>query len=133
MWTVIITGAGLLLSCVVAVATATWVLARSDRKVYAKVDTDIKKIREELTSLEVRFDSRVGESLHDFGEAMAAIRQKVTDVELWSRDHLVSKHTFTSVIADLKSSWERFQDKLDGRLDRLDEKLDSLPYRKSDD
>ena len=62
--------------------------------------------------------------MHDFGETVAAIRQKMTDMELWNRDTFVTKSTFDVVMQQLRSDAERLEDKIDNRFDRLEAKLE---------
>jgi hypothetical protein len=105
----------------------TWVLGKSRDKVHAKINAVATEINEKIDAktreLENKINSEADISSNRFGDSLSAMRQKLTDVELWNRDNFVSKQTFTLVIQETRSSWQRFEDKLDKRLDMIEAKL----------
>lgn len=77
-----------------------------------------------LIELERRLEGSIDKSVIMFGDTAAALRAKITDVELWNRDNFVSKKTFQAVTDELKRSWERFEDNLNDRFKDLGDKID---------
>jgi hypothetical protein len=117
------------LNLVVTLTTSTWVLARGRGKLVEEIMGKVAAGRQEV-------DAHIETSSHDIGEALAAMRRKVEDtdramtqIELWTRDNLVSKTTFNSVIARMEESWRRFEDRFDGRLTAISDKLDAAKSR----
>lgn len=95
----------------------------------SKEDTD-KKIEDTKTEFnlkieavrnEFKSDNRV--NLHDWGEALSALRTKMNEMELWNRDNLVSKTTFGTVLTDVKDMIKSFKADLEKRFDKIDERL----------
>ena len=82
-----------------------------------------------MLNIERKIDEETDNTVHDFGETVAAIRQKMTDMELWNRDTFVTKSTFDVVMQQLRSDAERLADRIDGRFDRLEAKEDKIDSR----
>lgn len=116
VWEIGLGAAGFLLTFVIAVITATWALGR-DR---AALGREIEEAKSELKTL---IDNEIDAAVHSFGETISAIRQKMTDIELWNRDNFVGKDTFKMAFDQLRQSWQRLEDKIDRRFDQIDEKL----------
>ena len=76
--------ATLCLSAVIAAVTATWVIGRGNK---ASADTAEKKLHE----LDNVLSARTNQATRDYGEALIAIRAKITETELWNRDNFVTK------------------------------------------
>lgn len=98
----------LIVNLLAAVIGGTWVLGRTSADLSEKIDA-----------------SRL-ESERNFGETVQAIRQKISDMELWNRDHFVNKQTFDGVMADTRETLRRMEDKIDRAFDRFDRKLTNM-------
>ena len=116
-WEVAVDLAALVVSLVTSLIVGTWTLARGQ----GKID---KKQVETMRNIERKIDEETDKTVHDFGETVAAIRQKMTDMELWNRDTFVTKTTFDLVMQQLRSDAERLADKIDSRFDRIEAKLE---------
>lgn len=120
-----------LLSFIVSIVGATWALSRSGNKLYEKVNLKLEADKDELATrlneIDAKFSVDIKSAERNFGETVSAIRQKVSDVELWGRDNYVTKNTFNMVISEIKDSWLRLEEKIDRRFDKLDNKIDTLP------
>jgi hypothetical protein len=127
-WLIIITGCGLLVNLVGAIVGGTWILSKNSEKLLNKINERITLERKEidfrLTQIEAEAENGLDETRKWFGENMAAIREKITQTELWNRDNFVNKNTFQVVMKDFKDFFTRFEDKLDLRFNRLESKLD---------
>jgi hypothetical protein len=98
----------------------TWTLARSRGKLIEKID-------EAKLELDRRINAETDTAFKQFGETVAALRQKMNEMELWNRDNFVSKGTFTAVMGEIKENQRRLEEKIDRRFDKIDEKLDRNP------
>ena len=76
--------ATLCLSAIIAAVTATTIIWRSSK---ASADAAEKKLRE----LDSILSARTNQATKDYGEALIAIRAKITETELWNRDNFVTK------------------------------------------
>ncbi len=141
-WLIAIGVGALFVNLIGAVIGGTWVLSKSNEKLLEKIDTKIKNERisidavlasteneakderKEIDTHLINIGVDIENSRKWFGEGMAAIREKITQTELWNRDNFVSKSTFGNVIKDLKDFFTRFEDKLDLRFNRLESKID---------
>jgi hypothetical protein len=60
-----------------------------------------------------------GETMrYETGEVGAALRQKIHEVEVFSRDTFVNKPTFETVINRIENSIEKLGDRLETKIDR---------------
>lgn len=59
----------------------------------------------------------------EIGETFHAQRTKIHEIETWSRDTFVRKDSFEIVIGRLEKTIEKLGDKLESKLDRLDQKI----------
>lgn len=123
-WAIIIACCSMLINLIVAIVTGVWTWGRTTNATDEKIAVKDKAAAAELTELERRMKIDVDCATKNFGETVTAIRQKVTETELWNRDNFVSKNTFQTVIQNMERFLERFEDKLNERLDRIDKKLD---------
>lgn len=69
-------------------------------------------------------DDKIENTLLRSGETMQAIRQKITEVELFMRDNYVTNDAFYHGIGGLSTSVKNLNDSLDGRLIRMEGKID---------
>jgi len=118
-----------LLGTAFGVVLQIWIISRTENRVRGGLDNTIQthedrlgKMEAEVSLVKTRFDlerramdERYETLTSRIGEQGVALRQHIHQIEVWMRDHLVSKDTFTTVI-----------NKLDSRFDRLDAKLDKL-------
>ncbi len=132
---IVVAGCNVALTVLVAVASGVWALSKSkiatDDKIAGgklaaddKIAIRDKALSQELIELERRVHAGTDTAVRMFGETVAAIRAKVSEIELWNRDNFVAIATFQVAIQDMKVSWQRFEDQLNLRFDAIDKKLD---------
>lgn len=98
----------------------TWSLSRIEKSLRDDMRKDVSRLEREAV---VR-----GESYRqEFGETAAAIRQKIHDVEVFSRDHFVSKDTFETVINRFERTVEKMTDRLEMKFDKAIEHFHQRP------
>ena len=95
--------AGLALSAVIAAISATWIVGRN------------MSTRREVGDLGKKFDRDLEKGMRDYGESLAAIRQKIEQVELWVRDRFIPKDDVRESISRLNAE----VDNLGARLEPL--------------
>lgn len=105
---------GLALNVVVAIVGLTWGLAKIR-------DT----VRDEIDAHRIAFDTDIDGLRREFGETAQAIRQKVSDVEIWGRDNYVKKDSFGVVTDRISREVKDFADRIDTRLERMESKIDN--------
>jgi hypothetical protein len=108
------------LSAVGLAIRVTWLLSRIEKSMRDDMRKDVSRLEREAV---VR-----GEGYRqDFGETAAAIRQKIHDVEVFSRDHFVSKDTFETVIGRFERTVEKMTDRLEMKFDKAIEHFHQRP------
>jgi len=123
-WAAIIAAGSFMVQLVMNAGTLVWALARSKSSTDDKIADKDKASAMAMAALERDIRDELVENSRSFGETASALRQKITETELWNRDNFVSKQTFNSVITDMRRSLEQLGDRVDGRFDRLEDKLD---------
>lgn len=101
----------------VALVGATWGISRVESKITTATQTVIECHRK-------KFDDEIDVIKNQFGETIIALRQRISDVELWNRDNFVRKESFSSVIDSMKSDVNGLGDRIEARLLRMEGKLD---------
>lgn len=82
-------------------------------------------VRDEIEKHKDRVNSEVKSLRSETGEMGAALRQKVTEVELFVRDNFIHKDTFTRFADSVTELIRQSLEKIDKRLDRMENKLDT--------
>lgn len=99
------------LSAVGLAIRVTWLLSRIEKSLRDDMRKDVSRLEREAV---VR-----GESYRqEFGETAAAIRQKIHDVEVFSRDHFVNKDSFEAVVSRFERTVEKMTDRLETKFDK---------------
>lgn len=105
--------AALALNILVATVGVTWGLGKVRDTVSEQVAEHRRGFEEELDTLR-----------HETGETVHAIREKLREVELWTRDNLVGKETFNTVTDRISREFRDLGERLDKRLERMEGKID---------
>jgi hypothetical protein len=96
-----------------------------------KIETKVGEVKDE-----VRSDH--DENTRNHGESLMAIRQKITDVEIWNRDNFVRRADFAAVVESINRSIETLSAKMHADMQglraeliegqrRVEGKIDRLP------
>lgn len=94
-----------------------WNLSRKLGNVEKCLRDDINKSRDEIEQQQDRHS-------REFGETVAAMREKIREVELFCRDTFVRRDSFYMVRDDLVTSMNSLGDKIEARLERMEKKID---------
>jgi hypothetical protein len=114
----IVATAGFLLQFIVLLGTGIWKFAQVKTDLLAAIAASGKEI-----------DERIDQQSRQFGETAAALRTKISEVEIYIRDHYVKKETFGPLMAEIKTDIKSFGEKIEGRLERMEGKIDNQPPR----
>lgn len=104
----------LILNVLVALAWLTIGLA----KIKQAISSEIERHRE-------RFEHDVDSIRLNIGEVAAALRQKVTEVELFTRDTFMRRDSFYETINSVRQDIRGQFEKIDTRLERMEAKIDT--------
>jgi len=106
--------AGLTMNILVAVVGLTWGVAKIR-------DT----VRDEIEQHREKFDGDLHQLRLNTGEIGAALRQKITEVELFNRDTFMRRDSFYEVMKGYGADMRSHLDKIEQRLERMESKIDS--------
>ena len=102
------------------VARGAWQVAQREKRLR-------EDFRQEVSRLEQDARDRGDTYRNEFGETCAAIRQKIHDFEVFSRDHFVSKDSFEAVVGRIERSFEKMTERLEGKLEKAVEIFHQRP------
>jgi hypothetical protein len=115
----LIAGGGLFLSVITVAVKSTRALSKAETEIRADMDAQVDNLQRDVSRLEREAMVRGDTYRQEFGETASAIRQKLHDVEVFTRDHFVSKDSFELVVGRLEKSIEKLGDKIEDKLDRM--------------
>lgn len=102
--------------------------AKGDADLRESMNTQLEKLRHDLGEVEAKHNHRIEKLRQETGEVGSAIRQKIHEVEVFSRDHFVSKDSFEAVI----DRFERTVENMTNRLEAKFEKAVDLFHKRPD-
>jgi hypothetical protein len=118
-----IAGAGLLATIIGMAVKTTRAITRSEVEIRTDFDAQIDNLQRDIAHLEKSAKDRSDLMTREFGETVSAIRQKVHDVEMFTRDTFVRKDSFELVVGRLEKSIEKLGDKIEDKLERFVERF----------
>lgn len=114
---------GTALAVIAYAVKLTWQASRIEKEQREYTDAQIDNLRRDMISVERGSVERADTLRHETGEMGAALRTKIHDVEMWTRDTFVRKDSFEMVIGRLEKSIDKLGDKIEEKLDRLTERF----------
>jgi hypothetical protein len=97
---------------------ATWGISRSE-----------KSLKEEDAKLHKYTDEELAKVRREFGETATAIRHKLHEIELWSRDHFVLRPSFDVALGHVTHAIQQMEEKIEVRLTRMETKIERTVQR----
>jgi hypothetical protein len=82
-------------------------------------------LTEKISAARMEIEEKQDTHVRQFGETIAAIRQKVADVELYSANNYIRREGFYKVQEKLTDDITALGNKIEARLLRMETKLDS--------
>jgi molybdopterin converting factor small subunit len=116
----------LIVNLVAAVIGGTWILGRTSSSLSEKIDAA-------KLELERRVNTEADQLSRNVGETVSALRQKLSDIELWNRDNFVNRRTFDTSLSDTREMLRRLEDKIEQRFNSVDRKLSKMSGEPSND
>jgi hypothetical protein len=108
--------AAFVLNLLVLVIGGTWRLSRME----VSLSNKITRTRAEI-------EERQDRQSREVGETVAAVREKINQVELYCRDTFVRRDGFYKVRDELAVDIKTLGEKIEARLERMESKIDSRP------
>lgn len=97
----------------------TWQVTRIEQEIRDDMDAQIDNVQRDIKGVERDCIGRGDTLRHETGEVGAALRQKIHDVEMFTRDTFVRKDTFESVMTRIENSIEKLGDRLEEKIDKM--------------
>jgi hypothetical protein len=108
-----------MLSVVGMAVKTTRAVSKSETEMRSDMDAQVDNLQRDIARLDRDAIARGDTYRQEFGETASAIRQKLHDVEVFTRDHFVSKDSFELVVGRLEKSIEKLGDKIEDKLERF--------------
>jgi hypothetical protein len=112
---------GTIVALVGGVASIVWKLSRVEKEIRDDMDAQIDNLQRDVQGLTRDSLGRTETLRHETGEMGSAIRQKIHDVEMFTRDTFVRKDTFEAVMNRIEKSIEKLGDRLEEKIDKMKE------------
>ena len=97
----------------------TWQVSRVEQEVRDDMDAQIDNVQRDIKTMERDSLARAETLRHETGEMGSAIRQKIHDVEMFTRDTFVRKDTFEAVMTRIEKSIDKLGDRLEEKIDKM--------------
>lgn len=115
-----------LVGAVAAGVTKFWAVERAiddraaerDEELRTEMEAKFDNLTRDMKTIERDSLARVDTTRHETGEVGAALRQKIHEVEVFSRDTFVSKGSFETVVNRIENSIDKLGDRLETKIDR---------------
>ena len=108
--------ATLIISTIVIIVTGVWRLGL--------VRDELKDaINANRVELEHKIDIETDTIRREFGETISALKEKLTQVELYIRDNYVSKNSFSTVLERILSELKSISDRFENRFLRMENEI----------
>lgn len=122
----LIAGGGLLATVIGMAVKTTRAISRSESEIRSDMDAQVENLQRDVSRLEREAMARGDTYRSEFGETAAALRTKIHEVEVFSRDHFIGKDTFAATVGRIEKMFENFGDRLEKRFDKIDERIEKL-------
>lgn len=83
-------------------------------------------LRKAISDSKLDIELRQDDMRREFGETVAAVRQKLHDVELYASSNYIRSDSFYLVKSELSAEIKALGEKLDSRIEKFEVKLDAL-------
>ena len=112
-----------LLGIIAYAVKLTWKVRDIENDLRESLDAQVENLMRDVIRIERDSQGRAETLRHETGEVGAALRTKVHEVEVWTRDTFVRKDSFEMVIGRLEKSIEKLGDKIEDKMERIVERI----------
>lgn len=104
----------------------TWKLAELKASIERAITAKAIELHDEMQEKHDEFQRQYQHDLRDWTETFAALRAKISDMELMNERTFLRRADFTPIIDSLKTSMEGWIKRLEIGMSKLDDKIESL-------
>lgn len=97
----------------------TWQVAKIEKEQREYTNAQIDNLQRDFNEMTAAGSVRAETIRHESGEMGSAIRQKIHEVEMFTRDKFVSKESFELVVNRIEKSMEKLGDRVEEKLDKF--------------
>ena len=90
----------------------------------AKFVSNLKEaVRDEIAGLRKEIAEQREMDLRMYGESLAALRQKISEVEIWGRDNFARRDSVENALAQIQARQQAMDEKMTDQFNRLHDKI----------
>lgn len=119
-----IVAAGFALNLIVFLIAGTRQVSRAETALYADITRHRSELEARITTTRKELDDRRDMDLRVLSETMQAIRQKLSEMELWNRDNFARRDSVHTLGGRIETRLEALDQKFSEAFERLNEKID---------
>lgn len=118
--------AATLLAIIGAVVKVMRYVAAVEKDVREHVNAETENVSRDVSKLGIEIVKRSESLQRETGEVGAALRAKIHELEVFTRDHFVSKQSFEAFAGRIEKSVDNLGDKIERRFDKIDERIEKM-------
>ncbi len=123
---VYLTAAGLFLAIIGAVVKVTLHISGVEKAVMEHTNANVENMERDMRAVQSDATRRIETLTQQTGEMGTALRTKLHEIEVFTRDHFVTRDSFASTMDRFEKSLDTLGDRIEKRLDKFAERMDKL-------
>lgn len=123
---VYLTAAGLFLAIIGAVVKVTMHINGVEKSAMEHTNANVENMERDMRSVQSDATRRIETLTQQTGEMGTALRTKLHEIEVFTRDHFVTRDSFASTMDRFEKSLDTLGDRIEKRLDKFAERMDKL-------
>ncbi len=125
--------AGFVITLITGIILGTRAISNMESSMNERLRDFTEGLSDKIIAAQKEADSKIDRQYREFGEGLMAIRHKITEVELFARDHFVRSDNFSIIQQRMTEDVRLIGEKIDKRLDNLEKKIDVTRRTQDDD
>jgi len=121
-----ITAAGLFLAIIGSVMKVMRYVSDIEKSVMDHTNANVENLERDMRDVQSDAGRRIETLTQQAGEMGNALRTKLHEIEVFTRDHFVTKDSFASTMDRFEKSLDTLGDRIEKRLDKFAERMDKL-------
>lgn len=123
---VYIAAAMLFLTIIGAVVKVTLHISGVEKSVMDHTNANVENLERDMKEVQSDAGRRIESLAQQTGEMGNALRTKMHEIEVFTRDHFVTRDSFASTMDRFEKSLDTLGDRIEKRLDKFAERMDKL-------